>query len=260
MTLRACVINLGVATERMAVMARQLDRLGFAWQRQEALTPDTLHPGPDDRYWQRWQRPLRTTEMALAASHRAAWSEVRDGPVLILEDDALLSPSLLDFYNHIEDMPGISHVSLETRGRKKLLERAPGLAWRMRQDRTGSAAYILWPSGARALMDRMDQVAAPSDALIAETAMDSYQAVPALAVQFDICVAYGINPPLDTVSHIDTVAKPPVPKRAGFRRRRILAQLAMGLNAISHPRAIKLHVQPAPDLAEMAAFLDMRSG
>lgn len=258
--MRALVINMAQATERMAVMARQLDKLGLAWERQEAVTPDTLEPGPQDPMWQRWQRPLRATEMALTASHMAAWRQVGDAPMMILEDDALLSASVGDFLKEIKDMSGVDHISLETRGRKKLLDRAPGPVWPMWQDRTGSAAYIVWPAGARALLARAAEIAAPSDALISETRMQSHQAVPAMAVQFDICARYAITPPIATSSLIDRVEKPPVPRGAGFRRRRFLGQLGMGLTALSHPRAIRIHVQPDPGLGEMADFLSPNRG
>jgi len=253
--MRTLVINVASATDRMAVMARQLDHLGLAWERLEAVTPETLAPGPEDTFWQRWQRPMRVTEMALTASHMAAWKQVRDAPILILEDDALLSASIATFLHEIRDIKGIDHVTLETRGRRKLLDRAPGPLWPIWQDRTGSAAYVLWPAGARALLERAADCAAPSDALISETRMLSHQAVPARAIQFDICARYGIEGPAEAVSLIDRVAKPPVPRGSGYRRRRILAQLAMGLTAISHPRSIRLHIQPAADLAETAAFL-----
>ena len=257
--IRALVINLATASERMDVMARQLDHLGLDWARLEAVTPATLAPGPEDAMWQRWQRPMRVTEMALTASHMAAWQRVEDAPVLVLEDDALLSAGLVDFLGAAQDMRGVDHLSLETRGRKKLLERAPGGVWPMRQDRTGSAAYVVWPSGARALLARAADCAAPSDALISETRMQSHQAVPAQAIQFDICARYGIVPPIATTSTIDLAEKPEVPKGQGFRRRRVLGQLAMGLTALSHPRATRLHVQPDPDVAEMAQRLGGRA-
>lgn len=249
------VINLARATDRMALMARQLELLGLDFTRLEAVTPETLEPDANDAHWQRWQRPMRSTEMALTASHRAVWRQVRDGPALVLEDDALLSFGIADWLSAVADRPGIEHLSLETRGRKKLLTRGPGELWAMHQDRTGSAAYVIWPAGARALLEREAAVAAPSDALISETPMASFQAVPARAVQFDMCAAYGIPAPVETRSLIDAVEKPPVPRGAGFRRRRILGQLAMGLTAVSHPSASRLHVQPAMDLADTARAL-----
>ena len=257
--MRALVINMASASERMEVMARQLDILGLSWMRLEAVTPDTLSPAADDAHWHRWQRPMRVTEMALTASHVMAWQEVRDEPLLVLEDDALLSLELGEFLHKIKDLDAIDHVSLETRGRKKLLDRAPTPVWPMRQDRTGSAAYVVWPSGARALLERAQMVAAPSDALISETRMQSHQAVPAMAVQFDIAERYGVVPPLETASLIDRVAKPPVPRGAGFRRRRFLGQLGMGLTALSHPRAIRMHVQPDAGIAKMATKLAGRA-
>ena len=257
--IRTLVINLASARARMEMMARQLDYLGLDWERLEAVTPETLSPGSDDAMWQRWQRPLRVTEMALTASHMAAWRQVGEAPLLVLEDDALLSEGIADFLQYAAGLTGVDHISLETRGRKKLLDRAPGAAWPMWQDRTGSAAYIVWPSGARALLARAAEVAAPSDALISETRMTSHQAVPAQAIQFDICARYGIAPPIETKSLIDKAEKPPVPRGAGFRCRRVMGQLAMGLTALSHPRAIRLHVQPDPGLAAMAARLRVRT-
>lgn len=257
--IRALVINMASATARMEIMARQLDHLGLDWARQEAVTPQTLSPPADAAMWQRWQRPLRVTEMALTASHLAAWEQVDNAPILVLEDDALLSAGLRDFLTKIRDLEGLDHVSLETRGRRKLLDRAPGPVWPMWQDRTGSAAYVVWPAGARALVARAHEIAAPSDALISETQMRSHQAVPAMAIQIDICAAYGISPPLETASLIDAASKPPVPKGAGFRRRRILGQLGMGLTALSHPSAARVHVQPDAGIAEMASWLGARA-
>jgi hypothetical protein len=71
--MRALVLNLAQATERLAFMAGQLDALGLEWERIEAVTPDTLDPPADDPVWHRWERPLRSTEMAACASHMAAW-------------------------------------------------------------------------------------------------------------------------------------------------------------------------------------------
>ncbi|MEM9754762.1 MAG: glycosyltransferase family 25 protein [Pseudomonadota bacterium] len=260
--MRALVINTAAATDRMALMARQLGAIGLDWDRLDAVTPDTLSPGPDDPFWQRWQRPMRVTEMALTASHMAAWRRVIEAraPILILEDDALLSPSVPQFLAGVTGRGGMDHLSLETRGRKKLLARAAGPVWRMWQDRTGSAAYVAWPEGAQDMLARAEIAAAPSDALISETrAQRSFQAVPALSVQFDMCEAYGIAPPIRTPSLIDVVEKPPVPRGAGFRRRRILGQVEMGLRALSHPMAQHVHVQPAKDLVEAALALTSKT-
>ncbi|MEL6532797.1 MAG: hypothetical protein AAFQ06_07125, partial [Pseudomonadota bacterium] len=46
----------------------------------------------------------------------------------------------------------MDHLSLETRGRLKTLGPAKGGRARLWQDRSGAAAYLLWPDGARRLI------------------------------------------------------------------------------------------------------------
>ena len=248
--MKALVINLAKATDRMAFQRTQLGVLGIPFDRVEAVTPDTLDPGPSHRMWHRWQRPLRVTEMALTASHIACWQRViaEGQPMLILEDDAMLSSDLPALLPRIETTAGIEHLGLETRGRKKLISRLqhPGLPIRrMFQDRTGSAAYILFPKGALRLITQTATVAAPSDAAISGCpGLISWQADPALAVQLDIAETYGLAPPLPTTSSIDAVDKPPTTLR--HRGRRIGAQLRIGLNQVLYaPVAHRRHVTPS---------------
>ncbi|MDT8856006.1 glycosyltransferase family 25 protein [Paracoccaceae bacterium Fryx2] len=198
--MRVMVINLAGQTARLAFQAGQLDRLGLPWQRVEAVTPATLSPPSDAPYWQRWERPLSPAEKACAASHRAVWARVAAGfgPVLVLEDDALLLPGVADFLARVTGFQGVDHISLETRGRRKLLG-APHPQAPMRrlwQDRSGAAAYVLWPAGAARLLARADRRAGIADAVIcAAYDMSSWQADPALAIQIDQCARYGIPPP-----------------------------------------------------------------
>jgi glycosyl transferase family 25 len=107
-------------------MAGQLDALGLEWERIEAVSPDTLDPPPMIRSGTVWERPLRSTEMAACASHMAAWQRIRElgEPCLVLEDDALLDRSVPDLLSRLARASlAFDHVSLETRGRKKLLAR-----------------------------------------------------------------------------------------------------------------------------------------
>jgi glycosyl transferase family 25 len=255
--MRAVVINIASATGRMRFMAAQLDALGLAWERIEAVTPDTLEPGPEAAVWQRWQRPLRVTEMALCASHMAAWRRIRDldAPCLVLEDDAVLAAGLPDFLARVAGLSGIEHISLETRGRRKLVARRPHPEAPMRRlylDRTGSAAMVIWPAGAARLLAQAARAGAPSDALISGTpGLISYQADPALAVQADICAAYGLPQTLATASSIDAAPKPPPADlpgrlRRAYRRRRIAAQIGMGWRLLRlAPVARRVHIRPA---------------
>lgn len=257
--MKTLIINLAGAQDRMAFMQAQVERLGLDWERIEAVTPQTLRPLADDPVWQRWQRPLRTTEMALCASHMAVWRRViaLDAPCLVLEDDALLAEETPSFLARVAGLSGVDHISLETRGRKKLVARRPDPRAPMRrlwQDRTGSAAYVVFPQGARLLLAHAEHAGGPSDAVISATySMASYQADPALAVQLDQCAAYGIAQPMTTQSLIDAVRKPgfsqdlPPQTRAAYRARRIGAQIRMALrHLLRWPVAMRRHVAPSP--------------
>lgn len=248
--MKVLIINMARSTDRLAFQTAQMQALGMDWERIGAVTPDTLTPPADDPVWTRWQRPLRVTEMALMASHWAAWERVLtlNESCLILEDDAVLASDLPDFLSRIAARDDIDHLTLETRGRKKMVGRtlhAPGIR-RLVQDRTGSAAYVLFPSGARKLLQRTRRQPAPSDAAISGTyALRSYQADPALSVQLDFCEYYDLPCPMPAPSTIDAVKKPPNATPAQ-RRRRIMAQIVMGLRMIAHlPVARRAHVRPA---------------
>lgn len=245
--MRALVLNLAARTERMAFMAGQLDNLGLGWDRVEAVTPDRVTPPLSDPYWSRWQRPMRPTEAAALLSHVAAWRIVAagDAPRLVLEDDAVLMRATPAFLAGLSGLPGVDHVSLEVRGRRKLLgPRHPDAPMRrLWQDRTGAAAYALWPEGARKLLARVADAPALADGTIcAAYELSSWQADPALAVQLDICARYGVTPPIETTSSISDTRRSdlsdlPAGVRGRFRTRRVAAQLRMGLRRLAHPLA-----------------------
>ena len=67
--------------------------------------------------------------------------------------------------------------------------------FKLYQDRTGAAAYILFPSGARKLLEcEYKKGVAIADAHITGClGMRSYQVEPAAAIQLDICELYKIN-------------------------------------------------------------------
>ncbi len=259
--MRCLIINMDRATDRLAFMERQMTVLGLDWERIAAVIPETLAPPADDAVWHRWQRPLRVTEMALCASHMAAWTRVveLDAPCLILEDDALLAADLVARLDALAPLTGIDHVSLETRSRRKLIARTPHPAApirRLYQDRTGSAAMVVWPSGARKLLRQARRVGAPSDALISSCpGLVSYQSDPALSIQLDQCVAYGVTQATETHSLIDAANKPsladlPASKRLAFRARRIWGQLVMGVRLlVFRPVSRYRHVVPVEQWA-----------
>lgn len=235
--MRALVLNLAGASERMAFQQGQLDRLGISFERVEAVTPATLEPPAGDPWWERWERPMRDAEKAILASHRAAWARIAalGAPALVLEDDAWLGDGVPALLAELEPLAGIDHVTLETRGRRKLVGRrrldCPAIQ-RLWQDRTGAAAYVLWPAGARKLLARSAARPGLADAVICSAyELSSWQAVPALAIQIDQAATYGLEPPMVTRSSVLPQAR----SKGGvaFRLRRLWAQVRMGLRALS---------------------------
>ncbi len=232
--MRALVINLERETTRWSFQQEQAAALGLQLTRLPATPVHAIDPPPDALVWQRWQRPLRQVEMATLCSHRAAWQQVIEAgqPLLILEDDAWLMPGTAGFLRQAVALKGVDHLSLETRGRKKLLGAAhpalPALR-RLWLDRTGAAAYLLWPEGARKLLARAAAVPGLADAVAVETpGLRRWQAAPALAIQIDMAAHYGLTPPLAVSSAISSVARP-ASGGLRYRLRRMGRQLRMGL-------------------------------
>ena len=195
-----------------------------------------------------WQRKLRKTEVACFLSHYRAWQHVANSekPFLILEDDALLSQqlpnilSLLDTEQNLE----YDHLTLETRGRKKLIsqntcDNFESVAMhKLFLDKTGAAAYLLTSNGAQILIDEVEKKGAGlADALLCHTkGLKKVQSVPALAIQMDMAEHYGLDGlKLNSAakSNISTLSSSkPNPNRLSdklvFRSRRLTAQLNMG--------------------------------
>ena len=234
--MRVLIINLSRATTRMNFQDVQMAALGLEWERMDAVTPETLPVPADDLRWQQWERPMKVIEIAVLASHCMAWERVRvaGAPHLIIEDDALLAAETPVFLQELKHEGGLDHVTLEVRSRKKLVgRRHRNLPMRrLYQDRTGAAAYVLWPSGAGKLLSRADIRPGLADAVIcAAYELNSWQADPGLAIQLDQCALYGMVQPIPTES--STSWDSPPRGRGVYRARRIAAQLHMGLRHLS---------------------------
>lgn len=241
------VISLPNARERRAFQTLQLSELHLHFQIIDAVTAQDLGTQDNRISVDQWERPLMPTEIACFFSHYNLWKRIAQdsAPALILEDDAIVSNQLPIFLDHIQYLSNIDHLSLETRSRKKLvgrtvsLDRSLGMA-PLYQDRTGAAAYLLWPQGARILVDRcLRHGAAITDALISnEYRLHSWQAVPALAVQSDVAVDYGLSSELLTHSYIqanDCKANYAAHGIESFfyRARRIISQLRLVFRLVS---------------------------
>lgn len=234
--MRVLLINLAAETTRMMFQDAQMAALGLERERMDAITPETLPMLADDLRWQQWERPMKAIEIAVLASHCMAWKRVRaaEAPHLIIEDDALLAAETPAFLQELEHEEGLDHITLEVRSRKKLVGR-----WhrnlpmrRLYQDRTGAAAYVLWPSGAGKLLSRAVTRPGLADAVIcAAYELNSWQADPGLAIQLDQCISYGMVQPI--LAESATSMDPSPCGRGVYRARRIAMQLRMGLRHLS---------------------------
>lgn len=239
--MKIMVINLAAATDRLSFQKTQMARLGLAFERFEGVNISDIASEVGQAVFSNWQRPMRPGEIACFLSHRAAWQRIVESqvPTLVLEDDALLSSYVPDVLKALSTWDCADHVSLEVRGRKKLVGRAaipatgPISALRMYQDRSGAAAYVLWPGGAEKLLSKTRQKAGLADSVICESyGLRSYQLEPACAVQLDQCSAYGLAEIIETRSTtvVDKTKHPDpgsIINAAGFRFRRIKAQFRM---------------------------------
>ncbi len=244
--MKILIINLEREKQRMSFQNSQMKRLGLKFERLPAITTNDIPPRELAIRALQWERPMKKVEVACLYSHRSAWKITAQGnePVLILEDDVLLSSKTPKILASLEKTKIANHVTLEIRGRKKILGRnAVELSdhtfmSRLYQDRTGAGAYVLWPEAASILLEKSDSAAGLADAVIAAAyEMSSWQIEPAAAMQLDQCASYGIDSPLETVSAISQNSNDK-PSASGqlismnFKRRRYVSQIRMGLRQL----------------------------
>ena len=237
--MRALVINLARSRERMDFQTVQLAGLGIEFERVEAIDAVALDTDTYQTKAYDWERPLRDTEVACSLSHTKAWQIVLESnlPHLVLEDDALLCSKTGTLIQALESYHNYDCVNLETRGRRKTVskKKTPLIEdfkiSKLVQDKSGAAAYVLWPDGAKKLLNWIEtRGLGLADAIIAAgPSLRHGQIEPAAALQLDCCHLYGIECPLETQTHIHHVDKPVANMVLRFRWRRLLAQLKIAL-------------------------------
>lgn len=204
-------INLARATERRAFMEAQAAGLGLSIERVEAVDARDIPTPIVERLVNSWERPLSRAELGCFLSHHALWERVAatERPILILEDDVLLSRRLPDLLPAIRALRDADLVNLEDFDRRRFVSRrlepiAPGLSRRRTfRDKAGCAAYVLWPSGADALLTRARKGAAPGDAFLhGAVRLKAFQCEPSLAIQAQFAGARGIPAPLEMPTQI----------------------------------------------------------
>lgn len=206
--MKTLVINLKSAPERKRFQQYQLKKLGIDFEFLNAQTARDAAENRPETYWRTGVRLLKDTEKACFLSHRNCWEKVIRAaePMLILEDDALLSIKTPLLLTEIKNNTEIDILNLETRGRRIFIEKKsdfmPDL-YRLYLNRDGAAAYILWPSGAQKMIEKTNKEVGIADAALwTNFNLKAYQASPALALQSDQCEVYDIATPFETKSSI----------------------------------------------------------
>jgi glycosyl transferase family 25 len=248
------VINLKRATDRMRFQTAQLAALGLSFERMEAIDADCAELEVDQPIWDTWERPMSRSERACFLSHHQIWHWIAQSntAALVLEDDVLLSSAVPKMLDALEAVTAVDYVTLETRARRKLLARqqADDLPLRrLYQDRSGAAAYILWPSGARKLLERTQKRVGLADAILCSSyELISYQADPPLAIQVDICERENVRSPLATQSSVARISSDRRNRHLRFHCRRLKNQASIALRRFRYlltGRREMLHVNPA---------------
>lgn len=250
----AIVINLTKSVERWRFQEAQLSHLNIAYECFKAISTADVTDADYNKWSSDWQRKLRRTEVACFLSHYSVWQSIvqSNKPYLVLEDDAMLSSHLPAALNAIQQLAtdSFDHISLETRGRKKLIgNKAIDLTEQiilqpLYLDKSGAAAYILTPKGAQTLLNKVDRRGAGlADAILCHTQeLKSLQAVPALAFQMDMVSHFGMQDLLikdSALSNIST-SKNLKPKDKGlaininYKLQRINAQLDRAAKRIKY--------------------------
>ena len=245
--MKILVINLPSSKDRLSFQTKQLNNLELTFEIIHAVSKDDLTQEELVNLTNGWERPLRSSELACFLSHKKAWQFVETSklPALILEDDALLSKHTKNILNALEKKELCDLVTLEVRNRKKVVSKiAEELTLKYKlsslyQDRTGAAAYILWPSGARKLLDKSTKSKPGlADAFISSSYnLSAFQVEPAAAIQLDQCDSYKIDCNHLTKSTISNQLKTDLSNvnltsRMVFKYRRIYSQLRMGLRQL----------------------------
>lgn len=220
MSITISIINLKESGDRRLFQQSQLNDLGLEGNYSHAVTPADFSSELYEQLSKSWQRLLSPGEVSCFLSHHKLWEEVAksDEPMVILEDDALISEKLPELLNQFEELTGIDRINLEARIKRKLLSKrsrkiGSHQIHRLFLDRSGSAGYVLWPSGARKLLETFENKAALADKALRHFSLNSWQIEPAVVVPTDYAHHFGIRDPLKGDSTI------PAPKKSSRKFR-----------------------------------------
>ena len=237
------VINLPEANERRKFQHSQLLKLNLDYKIIDAISVDDIDEITYKKHYFDWQRPLLYNEIACYYSHRSVWKKIikNKEPALILEDDALLSKCVPKLMNNLKCNDNVDLINLENRGRKKFVSKShvniecESKLLRLYQDRTGAAGYILWPSGAKKLiqLEKNNGIALADAHITSCHKLNAYQVEPSPVIQLDQCSLYGIVNTYSRGASISTVGSNDKSKAGiNFIANRLLHQFYLGIRQL----------------------------
>ena len=237
------IISLTNAEERRNFQQEQLSKLGLDFRFLDATSTNNIDKTTYKQHYKDWQRPLKETEVACYYSHRHAWDSViqSNQPTLILEDDALLSRCTPALLKSLSTKKNVDLINLENRGRKKFVSRSSeaivcnSKILKLYQDRTGAAGYILWPSGAKKLIqcEKQKGIALADAHITACNNLKAYQVEPSPIIQLDHCNYYNIKNPIGDNASKSSVSSHLNPKGGvSFWIKRIYSQIKLGVRQL----------------------------
>lgn len=237
MTIKTHIISLASATHRRDFQSQQAEHLGFHPIFHSAVSTSDI----SDAFYKEqafyWRRPLKTAELACFLSHLSLWRiiSVSPEPAAILEDDAILGDNWVKDLEELDHLKGVDYICLETWKNKILsMEKKIGhlTLRRLHLNSAGSAGYILWPKGAKLLIDQYEKIGPGlADGFI--NGIDSWQAwqlVPANVIQMNVAPLYGLESPSQSgslISKSENFVSSSIHIRLGIRMkvRRLLGEL-----------------------------------
>lgn len=242
--MKILLINLDQSIDRLEEQVAQFKELGLNFDRFSATSIQDFTEQDYQKMAFGGQRPMKQSELACFLSHKRAWEYVLEynQPCAILEDDAVLVSDFKDVLENIKNISDLDYVNLEVVGRKKIVEKTPSYhfgdyqLYKLYQDRNGTGGYVLFPAGAKKLLDFMNHrsIGLVDEYIASCRDLKSFQIEPAALLQGVICPMYGVETEIDKNSVIGLVKNVhqfnlSIKQKMQFKKNRIVAQIMLGL-------------------------------
>lgn len=243
------IINLASSIDRRELQQKQLKNLGLEYEIFNAITGDDISKKTYNKHYKDWQRPLKKSEFGCYFSHQTIWKKlIKDNrPALILEDDILLSKHTPRLIKQFNNYTKFDLINLEVCFRKKYVDKYFKKTNNTHQliklylNRSGAGAYILYPSGAKKLLQhKKNKGIALADYHIHNCYdLKSYQVEPALATQMIFATRYKIKTSYPKIFLTGIFAENRTKSNYLFKYKRIIGQLRLGIRLIAVAGVIK---------------------